>query len=168
MFRAGVSLTVFLALAAWAGAQGPALSTGEQLEMLRANRAVIDGLIDQSVEMAAADTPLKRAAAGQKTAGALAGAVAREAGRGNADRVAEFAGHLETVVRDALVPNLDEARRTIPPESPDAPRLKKIRDDARLDLDGVGEALGAPGKVGDDATVQELRRKLGALRDALK
>src|SRR5262249_44457965 len=148
MFRAGVSLAVFLGLAVWAGAQGPALSTGEQLEMLRDNRAVIDGLIDQSVEMAAADTPLKRAAAGQRTAGTLAGAVAREAERGNADRVAEFGGHLETVLRDALVPNLDAARQTIPPESPDAPRLKKIRDDARLDLDGVRDALGVPGKVG--------------------
>ena len=167
MFRAGVLLTVFLGLAAWAGAQGPVLSTGEQLDMLRANRALIDGLIDQSVEMAAADTPLKRAAAGQKTVGTLAWAVTREAETGNPDRVAEFGGHLEAVVRDALVPNLDAAKQTIPPESPDAPRLKKIRDDARSDLDGVRNALGTPGKVGDDAKVQDLRRKFDALREAL-
>jgi hypothetical protein len=168
MFRAGVLLVVFLVLAAWAGAQGPPLSTGDQLDMLRANRALIGGLIEQSVEMAAADTPLKRAAAGQKTAGTLAGAVAREADAGNLDRVTEFGGHLETVVRDALVPNLEKAKQTIPADSPDAPRLKKVFDAAKHDLDGVVNALGTPGKVGDDAQVQELRGKLDALRKALK
>jgi hypothetical protein len=167
MFRAGVILTVFLGLAAWAGGQGPPLSTGEQLDMLRANRALIDGLIDQSVEMAAADTPLKRAAAGQNTAGTLAGAIASAAEAGNPDRVAEFGGHLETVVRDALIPNLTEARRTITPGSPDALRLEKIHDDARTGLDDVRNTLETPGKIGDDATVQELRRKLDALREVL-
>lgn len=167
MFRAGASLAIFLGLAAWAGAQGTSLSTGEQLDMLRANRGAIDGLIEQSVEMGAADTPLKRAVAGQKTVGTLAGVVTREAERGNPDRVAEFGGHLEAVIRGALVPNLDEAGRTIPATSPDAPRLKTIRDGARLDLDGVRTALGAPGKVGDDAQVKELRGKLDALRESL-
>jgi hypothetical protein len=167
MFRAGVALTVFLGLAAWAGGQGPPLSTGEQLDMLRANRALIDGLIDQGVEMAAADTPLRRAAAGQKTAGTLAGAITRAAEAGNPDRVAEFGGHLETVVRDALVPNLNEARRTIPAHSPEFPHLKKIHDDAKAGLDDVRNTLGTPGKVADDMQVQELRSRLEALRELL-
>ena len=168
MFRVGVMLAVFLGLAAWAGAQGPPpLSTADQLNMLRANQGVIEELVDRTVELASANTPLKRAETCRKTAGTLAGVVGRAADEGNPDRAAEFGGHLEAVVRDALVPNLDAAKQTIPPESPDAPRLKKIRDDARSDLDGVRNALGTPGKVGDDAKVQDLRRKFDALREAL-
>ena len=169
MCRVGVLLTVFLGLAAWAGAQGPPpLSTADQLNMLRANQGVIEELVDRTIELAGANTPLKRAETCRKTAGTLAGVVGRAADEGNADRAAEFGGHLEAVVRDALIPTLDEGRRTTPPESEDAKRLKKLREGAWTDLGVLRDGLPTTGKVGDSEQVKQLRDKLDALRKALE
>src|SRR5207249_8434309 len=120
-------LTVFLGLAAWAGAQGPvARSAADQLQLLRTNRGLIDGLIDDSVKLAGANTPVDRADACQGTARRLAGAVEQAAAAGNPDRVAEFGGHLERAVREGLVPTLEDAK--VPPESPDPKRPKALRE----------------------------------------
>jgi len=105
MFRVGVMLAVFLGLAAWAGAQGPPpLSTADQLNMLRANQGVIEELVDQTVKLGGADTPLMRAETCRKTTRTFVVWVSRSADEGNPDRAAEFGGHLEAVVRDALIP----------------------------------------------------------------
>jgi hypothetical protein len=168
MFRVGATLTLFLGLAAWAGAQGPPTrSAADQLQLLRANRGLIDGLIDDSVKLAGANTALDRAAVCQGTAHRLAGAVEQAATAGNPDRVAEFGSHLERVVRNGLVPRLEEAK-TVPPESPDAKRLKEIRENAIGDLGALRDALPTSGRVGDSEKVQKLRQQLDALQDALK
>jgi hypothetical protein len=80
--------------------------------------------------------------------------------------VAELGGHLEAVIRDGLVPNLDEGRRTVTLES--AARLDAAREKARGDLDRLRDALAAPGKVADSRRVKDLRGKLDALYDRLK
>jgi hypothetical protein len=163
MARAGLSLVVFLALAAWAGAQGPApLTAADQLRLLRANRLLLDDLIGRGIELGAADSPLDRAAACQATAHALAVAIQRAAEAQDTDRVAEIGEHFETVVRDGLGPTLDEARRVTPPGSPGEKKLKELRETANGDLKGVRDAIPNTGKVKD------VRDKLDGLQDKLK
>ena len=107
-------------------------------------------------------------AACRKTTGTLAGVVGRAADEGNADRAAEFGGHLEAVVRDALIPTLDEGRRTVPAESQDAARLRELREQTWTDLGVLRDGLPTTGKVGESEQVKQLRGKLDALRKALE
>ena len=162
MVRSALTLGLFLALAAWAGAQGPTppLSAADQIKLLRANRLLLNELIDGGVKLGGADNALDRAAACQKTTHALAVAVDRAADTQDADRVAELGDHFEAVVRDGLVPTLDEAIRTTPPESPRAAELKQLRLDAATDLKSVQDSAG---KLGDSGKVKDVRGKLDKL-----
>ena len=164
--RYALLLTTFAALAAWAGAQGPApsLTAADQLRLFKSNRALLDNLVDHGVKMSAADTPLARAEECRRTALTLATYTKRAATEDqNPDRVAELANLLGEVVREGLAPNLDEAKRTFPPESRQAKRVGELRDTTKHDLDAVRAAIPA-GKVGDNAKVQAALARLAELR----
>jgi hypothetical protein len=169
MRRFGLTSLVLLALAAWAGAQGPqqaSLSAADQLRLHRANRVLLADLVDRGIELGRASHPIDRAEECRKTARALGVALQKAADADDADRVAELGNHLELVVRDGLVPSLDEAKRHIHPMSPDAARLKQVQETAAGDLDGTWTAIQA--KLADHAKVKDVAGKLGGLRDKLK
>lgn len=159
MTRPALTAVVLAALAAWAGAQPPT-AAADKLRLHRANRTLLTDLVGSGVRLATADHPVDRAEACQQTARALGIAVRRAAEASDADRTAELAAHLESLVRDGLVPILDDATRTIPAHSPDAERLRTVRTKAAADLAETDAALPAA-----DAP---LRARLGELRDRLK
>lgn len=166
MFRLGATFTLFLGLAAWAGAQGPAArSAADELQLLHANRGLLDTLIDDSVKLADAGSAVDRAAACQHTAERLADAVEQAATAGNADRVTEIGGHLGRMVRDGLKRSLDEQ---VPPESPDSKRLEEIRKKSIDALGKLGAALDGTGQFAETEKVQKLRQEIEALRGELK
>jgi hypothetical protein len=168
MRRLALILTAFLLLSAWAGAQGPAPLAADQVRLLRANRVLLGDLVTSGVELGSTDDPVNRAAACHGAAHALGVALRRAAEASDADRVAELGGHLDRVVRDGLVPILDEATKTIPPDSQDAVRLKAIRVNAAGDLDSIRTSIPADGAFSDSAKVRDLLGKLDALRERLK
>lgn len=170
MTRWTATLLIFAALSAWAGAQGPApgLTAADQIRLLKANRTLIGHLVDHGLDLADADTPLQKARECRKTAQSLANELQLAADAQDADRVVELTGHFFIVMRDALVPNLDEAKRTIHPDSPDAAELKKLREKAAADLDAVRAAIPTTGKVGDNAKVKDARSQLDGFTDRLK
>jgi hypothetical protein len=170
MPRVLFTLFVFATLSAWAGAQGPAagLSAAERLKMLRTNRMLIENMVDHGIDMANADTPLKRANECHRTARTLANAMQQAAVDQNADRVAELCGHVDAVLREALAPNLQQARRDLRPGSPDESEFKKLRESALRDFDGLRDAIPPTSKVAADAKVKEAFGKLESLRDMLK
>jgi hypothetical protein len=168
MIRLAYTTLAFVMLAAWAGAQGPpraALSASEQLRLHRANRVLLVDLVDRGIDLGVANHPVDRAEACRKTARVLGVALLQAAESNDADRVAELGGHLESVVRDGLVPMIDEARRNIHPASPDSARLKLVRDTAASDLDG---ATKLPEKLADQPQVKDVVGKLGGLKERLK
>ncbi len=163
--KAVITAVVLASLAAWAGAQGPAPSAAaERLRLHRANRTLLTDLVGGGVRLAGADNPVARAEACQQTARAVGIAVRRAAEANDADRVAELGDHLDALVRDGLVPVLDDGFRTIPAESPDAARLRAVRTGAAADLDATEAAL----PPGDDAALRLLRARLTELRERLK
>jgi hypothetical protein len=166
MIRLAYTSLAFVALAAWAGAQAPpraSLSAAEQLRLHRANRVLLADLVDRGIDLGGASHPVDRAEACRKTARVLGVALLQAAEANDADRVAELGGHLESVVRDGLVPMIDDANRHIHPMSPDAVRLKAVREAAVIDLDGA-----AANKLGDHPRVREVVGKLGELKEKLK
>jgi hypothetical protein len=156
MRRSVLTLVIGAALSAWVSAQGPPLLSADvQVKQFKANRILIENLVDHGIDLSNADSPLRRAEACQRTAGTLAHYLARAAGNEDPDRVAEFANLYSAVVRDGLVPNLNEAKRGITdPKSPDAGRLRAVNEQARRDLDEVRKSIPTSGKVGEHDKVK--------------
>ena len=170
MCRAGVTLAVLLGLSAWAGAQGlaPGLTAADRIRLLKANRAVLADLVGSGVELAGADDPLARAAAAGKTVRVLGAAFKAAAEAGDADRAADLGDHLNTAVRDGLVPVLDRGRETIPAGSPQAKELAKLRAAAARELGDFRAAVPAAGKVAESPAVRGVCDQLDGLREKLK
>ena len=167
MGRLAATAAFFLLLSAWAGAQGTVpLPASDQIRLLRANRVLLGDLINHGVELGSTEDPLQRASACHGAAHALGVALRRAAEANDPDRIAELGDHLEEVVREGLVPILDEARRTIPPDSQDAVRLKEIRTNAAEDLESIRSAI--PTGEMSDARLREFNTKLDGLREQLK
>jgi hypothetical protein len=166
MRRTLFTLVAVLALCAWAGAQAPpaSLSAATQVKQFKNNRLLIETLVDHGIDLADADSSLKRAEVCRQTARTLANALNRAADDQNPDRVAELANLFGDVVRDGLVPNLDHAKKSIPPQSPDAKRLREVNDWAKNDLSEVRKALEMPGKVGDSDKVKAALKTLESLK----
>jgi hypothetical protein len=169
MARFLFTFSCLIALAAWAGAQGTApRSAAEQLNMLRTDRVLLGNLVDDSLGLSGANTPLEKAEACRRTTRTISDALGQAVGDQDANRVAELGGHLETVVRDALVPSFDDAKRLIPDDSPEAAKLKELKQKAVGDFDAVRGAIPTSGKVGNNERVKDTRSKLDKLRERLK
>jgi hypothetical protein len=169
MRRAAVTVAVCGVLAAWAGAQGPGpLPADDQIRLFRANRVLLGSLIERGVELGATDDPGVRAEACQKAAHDLAVAFERAAEADDPHRAAELGDHLEAVVRDGLLPNLDAARQLYPPESQHAKKLAEYKQAATRDLAAMWAEADRRPKVSTDAQVKALRDRLDALKDRLK
>lgn len=169
MRRSFTTFGVLVLLAAWAGAQGrPPISTADQLKMLQADRALINNLLDDGLGLAKSNTSVDKADGCRRMSRTLVDALGRAVGEQDPDRVAELSTHLESVVRDALAPSLDEARGLIPDDSPEAAKLKLVRQKSSDDLNAAIASIPDAGKVGTSARVKDAREKLSLLRDRLK
>jgi hypothetical protein len=168
MTRGLFTTAVFLALAAWAGAQGPApLSTGDHLRLLRENHRLLGALVEHGVRLADADTALQRADAAHAAAQRLGEELRTAAGAGDADRVAEMSMHLDTLLGGALEPTIKDAREQIPSGSDEAKRLRELYDRVVRELDATRGAVPAGGAVGDSAEAKSARGRLATARDRL-
>lgn len=159
MARAVLLLTTFAALAAWAGAQGTAPpSPADRVKNFKANRTLVDNLVSDGIALADAEDALARAVACRRTTAVLAEYVGGAAREQNADRVAELADLMGLVVRDGLIPNLDEADRTIPLHSkPLRDRLAATQRGAAGDINSVGAAAdGVAGNARAKAALEAL------------
>jgi hypothetical protein len=169
--RAAVLLTIFAALAGWAGAQGPAppLAPADRLALFRSNRVLVEHLVNNGLALSDADDPLRRAQECRRTARTLTNYLGRAATEDrNPDRVAELADLVGEVVRDGLTPNLVEATAAIGPGDPREPELKKLRAGAVADLDEVGAVVGPAPAVGDHPKVVKALAGLADLRTRIK
>ena len=173
MARWAYLLTTFFALAAWTGAQdkapAPPLSTADQLRLLRANSTLITNLVDSGVALSSsANGPRQRAEQCRGAAKALASAIQDAAGKQEAERVAELADLFLKVVGEALLPALDDAKRTVPPESPDAKHIRAIRAGSADDVRELKAAIPATGKVAENGRVKDALKQLDEVAEKLK
>jgi hypothetical protein len=162
-------LVTFAALATWAGAQAPPapLTAAEQAKLFKLDRALLDNLINQSIDLADADNPLKRAEECRKTSLTLGNYLERAAkDEQDPDRVAELADLLGKVVREGLTHNLELGKQLFPPGSPDAARLNAVREHAATDLDALKNTI-PEGKIADNAKVKAALARLAELKAAL-
>ncbi len=169
MRRFLVTLVAFAALAAWAGAQGspPSLDAATQEKLFKSNRILLENLVGHGIDLANADNTLQRAEECRKTATTLANSLGQAADDRDPDRVVELASLMGDVVRNGLLPNLDEAQKDIRPGDPRYAQLQKVRETATRDLDNLSK-IPTEGKLADDQKVKETIAALLALKDRLK
>jgi hypothetical protein len=170
MRRFSITLVVFLALAVWAGAQGPPapLPAATQAKLFKSNRTLLEHMVNHGIDLADADRPLARAEECRKTATTLANYLGRAAEDQDPDRVAELAGLMVEVVREGLVPNLNAAQAEIRAGDPRETQLAKVRASATEDLDSLSDKIPSDGKVGDSKKVKEAIAALQNLKSSLK
>jgi hypothetical protein len=170
--RVTLLLITFAALAAWAGAQGPAppLSAEQRAQLFKKNRTLLENLVENGIGLSSADSPLNRAEACQATAVTLGNYLKRAATEDqDPHRVAELADLMAGVVRDGLLPNADEAERTIPPQSrAERDRLARVQNAAAAELDAIRNLVPAGGKVGDSEKARAAIEALAGLKDRIK
>lgn len=160
-FTLGIVATVALA----ASAQGPTAgkSAAEQLRLFRAHRPLLDQLLDQTLRLAEAGDALDRAERCHDAATALAGALSAAATAPDADpsRVAELSGLLASVIRDGLVPALEQAATDHRKGSDGYPQLIDLRGRAGV---GLAKARDFPvaGMAARSKQVQAARTELDA------
>ena len=160
-------LTAFAVLAAWAGAQNPAppLSAEDKLRLLKANSTLIDNLVRDGIAMSAADTPEDRAARCRSAALALANEIQKAAAAEDAERVAELIVLFRDVVKDGLVPTINDGLKVATPESPSARKLREVRGETAADVVNVKTAVG---KWGENPRVKESLKQLDDATGSLK
>ena len=169
MARVLLLLTTFGVLAAWVGAQGgsPPLDPADRAKLFKTDRALLDQLVNHSLDLSKADNPLRQAQECQAAARTLAVYLRRAAAdERDAARVAEMAGLLTDLVRDGLAPNLRVARQTFPDTSPQGEQVKQLGESALKDLEAW--AAIREGTVADDGTVKAAFAALAELKAKLK
>ena len=163
-------LTAFAALAAWAGAQNPAppLSAEDKLRLLKTNSLLIDQLVSKGVAMSAADTPERRAEECRKSSLALAHAIRDAAAAEDAERVAELTVLFRNLVRDGLVPVINDGLKVVTPKSPASDQILLVRELAGKDVTALKAKIPASGKLAENAKVKESLKQLDEVADLLK
>ena len=175
MRRSPVTLVTLLALAAWAGAQGPSapLPAATQAKLFKSNRTLIESVINHGLDLGATDRPDQRADECRKTATTLAKSLGQAAEDEDPDRVVELAGLMSEVVRDGLVPNLNEAQAQTdkmagPSRETMLAQLAKVRDKTTRELDELSAKIPTEGKVATSQKVKEAVQALQGLKASLK
>lgn len=168
MRRSLLTLVVFALLAAWAGAQGPTqpLDAATQEKQFKDNRILLENLVNHGIELANADSPLARAEECRKTATTLANYLERAAHDQDPDRVVELAELMGNVVRDGLVPNLDQAKATLQLNDPNWKVVVRVTDSISRDLDKLSR-IPTEGKVGNSQKVKEAISSVQALKPSI-
>ena len=131
MIRNAAGLMILVTLSAIAGAQGakPRLTPAQQQQLFQRNRAMIQTLVDSSVEITAQSGDyVQRSKSYRKVIMEFQKELNDAADGSDATRIAELGKHLDTVMRRGLAPSL---QRAVDQEGPNGTRRKdldEIRD----------------------------------------
>ena len=138
------------------------LTAAERLAMLRANRVLIDDLVDDGLALAAQNRSLDATELAVGSSTRLAVALQRAIADGDADRMSELGDHLDAMIGEAVVPGLREAKSTIPPGSPDYVRYLAVHKKAFERLSPVAEEVPIDGKGWTVDRIRRCRERLAA------
>lgn len=169
MRRTAFTLSAGLLLAAFAAGQGPApgATAGERYDRYARNQGLVTDLVSRGVEMANMTNHVSRAEACHGTARDLARNLKAAEAAEDAGRAVELAEYLDSVVRVALAPALNEARDNTPKGSPEADRIIELRKTAKVDVAAWADGL-STGKLAKSARAAAAKKQLAAAAAGLE
>lgn len=158
------TLAVLLAgglLAAWGAAQHPAGGlAADRLELLKANRPLLEDVLAHGLNLGDKNSALDRAVASRETTDRLARELRSAVILGDADRIAEMSDLYKRVWAEALAPNLAEAKATIRPHSERYNEMRDLHKAASKDVSDLAAGIPTGGPVGTLTRVQDARKQL--------
>jgi hypothetical protein len=160
--RTALTLTLFAGLSLWASGQDGTPRMERRLKQVEANRLLLSQLIDHGLNLSSAEKggyPLARAEECRGAAATLVAAL-KAASADDPERVAELCDHIAAVVRDGLVPNLNEAGRDIKPGSQHYDRLKDLTKNSNADVAAWVAAVPAGGRLDTSPEVAGAKTRL--------
>lgn len=132
MIRSAFILLTAAALATVVGAQGPrqGLTASQQQQLFQRNRAMIQTLVDSSVDMSStqASDPVGRAKTYKRVILQFQQELGSAADSSDAKRIAELGKHLDTLMRQGLAPSLRTAHQQIGKNGTGRQDLLDLRD----------------------------------------
>jgi hypothetical protein len=167
MTRFFVTLSVVIAIAAWADAQHAPIAS-DHAKTFAANRALVANMIEHTVDLAGTSDDLTRAEACHRVMSDLCHAMTLAVSNQESGRVAELGGHIATVVNTALVPSLISARERIAETSEHYLTLKSLHAKANSDLTSIRASIPELGALGTSNAVKEMLGQLRAATSALE
>ena len=165
--RSLITVAAFAALSGWVSGQGPSprRTAAEEAALLAKNRPLLEGLLDDGLKLADAETPLDRAAACRAAADRLAVELRAAAKYEDADRVSEIGDQLTALLTDGFLPPFAAARADIGPTSPDFPRLQTLHRESASQFAAAVDSLSTAGPFAAGPRVAALRQKLAAFAE---
>ena len=163
--RTLIAVVAFAALSGWVSGQAPAAgrTAYEEATLLKKNRTLLEGLLDDGLKLSNAETPLDRAFACRRAADRLAVELAAAARYEDADRVSEIGDQLTDLLTDGFLPPFTAAQADIPPTSPDFNRLQLLHRESASQFAAAVDAIPATGPFATGQRVSAVRKKLAAL-----
>lgn len=160
MTRTLLTLTIAAGCSLWASAQDR-VPVYQQLRQFEANRQLLDQLIEHGLSLSSekGGNSLGRAEECRLAAGSLAAAL-KTAPDDDPERVAELGDLIASVVRDGLVPNLNQAGEDIRPGSQDFDRLQALSRQSDSDVRAWLAAFPTGERLDQSATVGAARKRL--------
>jgi hypothetical protein len=162
--RTALTLSLFAGLSLWASAQDRTPPMDQRLKQFEANRVLLDQLINHGLNLSSAEkggNSLARAEECRLAAATLAAALtAASANDSDPERVAELCDHIAAVVRDGLVPNLTQAKKDIPPGSPDHKRFTELSSESSAYVATLVATFPAGGRLDTSPEVAGAKTRL--------
>ena len=162
MIRNASILVIVAAMAAVVGAQGPrsGLTAAQQQQLFQRNRAMIQTLVDSTVDMSTQSGDyVYRAKTYRKVIVEFQRELGSAADSSDAARIAELGKHLDTLLRQGLVPSIRDAQeKQIGPKGTGKQDLLDIRDRTLELVDWLQDK--ARNKWADTPEVRDVIQKL--------
>ncbi|QVL34617.1 hypothetical protein KIH39_12120 [Telmatocola sphagniphila] len=130
MMRYSATLLILASLSLWAGAQSPKSRprVDEQLKLFERNQVMIEKLIDGSLQISRSRDALSKSKAYEEILKEMQQEIKLAAAGQETSRLKELVTHLGTVLLQGLVPNLENARKSIAPGSQDEKALYAVKN----------------------------------------
>lgn len=147
MKRTLLGLIGLLAVCLTISAQGSGakITAAERLKLLQLNQNLIEDLIKSSLKLSESSNPLDAAEQHVRVSIHLGRSLDEAIQRNDPDRAAEVAALLDSVVGEALLPQLKEAGSNIPKSSPEYARYIECHRKAYDRVAKLAEAMPAEG-----------------------
>jgi hypothetical protein len=125
-----ISAGLFVICTAMSGAQAPNRepTAPEKAQLFARNYLLIEKLIDSNLKLAKVTDSLERSESFRGSIIVLEEQIKSAVEKGDNARVAELSKHLNSLLKDGMLPRLGEARQQVSQNHPDESRLFKLRN----------------------------------------
>src|SRR5262249_37599834 len=147
------------------------LSAKERTNQFRRNRALIEGIVRNSLKLLEKDEPLHRAAVCREMAEELAHEIRKANAAANGTRAVELARHLNVLLKQGVAANLKAASKDIPDGTSEKKRLEVEQDkaiEALRKLEVEWSVAGGIPSEDDNRALREVQEGRGAVEKAMK